>query len=49
VAAGWGHRSRAPGRHRVFNALRDNLGWVNRGGHAAIRLHDLRHTFVVVA
>lgn len=33
--------------HRVFNALRDQLGWVNRGGHAAIRLHDLRHTFVV--
>jgi integrase len=33
--------------HRVFNALRDRLGWVNRGGHAAPRLHDLRHTFVV--
>ncbi len=33
--------------HRVFNALRDRLGWVNRGGHIAIRLHDLRHTFVV--
>jgi len=33
--------------HRVFNALRDQLGWVNRGGHAAIRLHDLRHTFAV--
>ncbi len=33
--------------HRVFNTLRDRLGWVNRGGHAAIRLHDLRHTFVV--
>jgi len=33
--------------HRVFNVLRDQLGWVNRGGHAAIRLHDLRHTFVV--
>ena len=33
--------------HRVFNILRDGLGWVNRGGHAAIRLHDLRHTFVV--
>lgn len=29
--------------HRVFNALRDNLGWVNRGAHAAPRLHDLRH------
>jgi len=33
--------------HRVFNELRDSLGWVNRGGHAAPRLHDLRHTFVV--
>ena len=33
--------------HRVFNALRDRLGWANRGGHAAPRLHDLRHTFVV--
>lgn len=27
--------------------LRDRLDWANRGGHAAIRLHDLRHTFVV--
>ena len=35
--------------HRVFNALRDQLGWVNRGGHAAIRLHDLRHTFATHA
>jgi len=33
--------------HRVFNALRDSLGWPNRGGHAAPRLHDLRHTFAV--
>jgi integrase len=33
--------------HRVFNALRDNLCWVNRGAHAAPRLHDLRHTFAV--
>jgi integrase len=33
--------------HRVFNELRDRLGWVNRGGHAAPRLHDLRHTFAV--
>lgn len=33
--------------HRVFNALRDSLGWVNRGAHAAPRLHDLRHTFAV--
>mgnify|MGYP001557984248 CR=1 FL=1 len=33
--------------HRVFNALRDSLGWVNRGAHDAPRLHDLRHTFAV--
>lgn len=33
--------------HRVFGALRDSLGWVNRGGHDVQRLHDLRHTFVV--
>lgn len=33
--------------HRVFNALRDSFGWVNRGAHAAPRLHDLRHTFAV--
>jgi integrase len=33
--------------HRVFNALRDSLGWLNRGAHAAPRLHDLRHTFAV--
>ncbi|MFM0557094.1 tyrosine-type recombinase/integrase [Paraburkholderia sediminicola] len=33
--------------HRVFNSLRDSLGWVNRGAHTAPRLHDLRHTFAV--
>lgn len=33
--------------HRVFNALRDGLGWVNRGAHDAPRLHDMRHTFAV--
>jgi integrase len=33
--------------HRVFNTLRDSLAWVNRGAHAAPRLHDLRHTFAV--
>jgi integrase len=33
--------------HRVFNRLRDRLNWVNRGAHAAPRLHDLRHTFAV--
>lgn len=33
--------------HRVFNSLRDGLDWVNRGAHAAPRIHDLRHTFAV--
>jgi len=33
--------------HRVFNMLRERLGLANRGGHAAPRLHDLRHTFAV--
>jgi integrase len=33
--------------HRVFGALRDGLDLPNRGGHAATRLHDLRHTFAV--
>ncbi|NEX23693.1 tyrosine-type recombinase/integrase [Thiorhodococcus mannitoliphagus] len=32
---------------RIFQQLREQLGWVNRGAHAAPRLHDLRHTFVV--
>ena len=32
---------------RVFEQLRQHLGWVNRGSHAAIRVHDLRHTFIV--
>jgi len=27
--------------------MREHLGWVNRGSHAAIRIHDLRHTFIV--
>lgn len=33
--------------NRVFNLLRDRLDWINRGAHAAPRLHDLRHTFAV--
>lgn len=33
--------------HRIFKSLRERLGWVNRGGHATPRLHDLRHTFAV--
>lgn len=32
---------------RVFNSLRGQLGWVNRGAHNGPRIHDLRHTFVV--
>ncbi|OGA49935.1 MAG: integrase [Betaproteobacteria bacterium RIFCSPLOWO2_12_FULL_63_13] len=32
---------------RVFRQLRTQLGWPNRGTHAAPRVHDLRHTFVV--
>ena len=32
---------------RVFEQLREHLGWVNRGSHAAIRVHDLRHSFIV--
>jgi len=33
--------------NRVFQHLRNQLCWVNRGAHAAPRIHDLRHTFVV--
>jgi len=33
--------------HRVFAALREHLGWRNRGSHHAPRIHDLRHSFVV--
>jgi integrase len=33
--------------HRVFAALREHLGWRNRGTHHAPRIHDLRHSFVV--
>jgi integrase len=33
--------------NRVFQRLRDQMGWVNRGAHTAPRIHDLRHTFVV--
>ena len=33
--------------HRVFEELREHLGWRNRGTHHAPRIHDLRHTFVV--
>ena len=33
--------------HRVFGQLREQLGWANRGAHAQIRIHDLRHSFIV--
>ncbi|MFN9451314.1 MAG: tyrosine-type recombinase/integrase [Rubrivivax sp.] len=33
--------------HRVFDELREQLAWCNRGNHHAPRIHDLRHTFVV--
>jgi integrase len=49
-----GSRGSLPGQplgerqvHRVFSQLREQLHWVNRGAHAAPRLHDLRHTFAV--
>ena len=32
--------------HWVFAQLRTQLGWTARGGHAAPRIHDLRHTFI---
>ena len=32
---------------RVFNGLREHLGWANCGAHDAPRIHDLRHTFAV--
>lgn len=30
----------------VFQTLRAELGWQPRGGHRAVRIHDLRHTFI---
>lgn len=32
--------------HHTFAKLRDQMGWVARGGHPAPRIHDLRHTFI---
>ncbi len=32
--------------HWVFERIRKELGWTARGGHAAPRIHDLRHTFI---
>ncbi len=33
--------------HRIFEQLRKQLGWVDRGTHGATRVHDLRHAFAV--
>ena len=33
--------------HRIFEQLRKQLGWVDRGSHGAPRVHDLRHAFAV--
>jgi integrase len=33
--------------HHIFARLRQKLGWVDRGGHGAPRLHGLRHSFAV--
>lgn len=32
--------------NKVFQKLRTNLGWTARGGHGAVRIHDLRHTLI---
>lgn len=32
---------------KVFDGLRDQCKWINRGTHDAPRIHDLRHAFVV--
>jgi len=33
--------------HRMFAQLRQQLGWIDRGGHGQPRVHDLRHSFAV--
>ena len=33
--------------HRIFEQLRKQLGWVDRGSHGRPRVHDLRHSFAV--
>lgn len=32
--------------HWVFQHLRQDIGLIPRGGHGAVRIHDLRHTFI---
>jgi integrase len=33
--------------HRIFDQLRQQLRWVDRGNHGAPRIHDMRHSFTV--
>ena len=33
--------------HRVFRQLSAQLGWINRGAHESLRIHELRHSFAV--
>lgn len=33
--------------HRVFRELAIRLGWINRGAHEELRIHELRHSFAV--
>jgi len=33
--------------HRIFEQLRRQLRWVDRGAHGHPRVHDLRHSFAV--
>jgi integrase len=33
--------------HRIFDDLRRQLSWVDRGSHGTPRIHDLRHAFAV--
>ncbi|MBC7939954.1 MAG: tyrosine-type recombinase/integrase [Chitinophagaceae bacterium] len=33
--------------HRIFEQLRKQLGWVDRGSHGTPRVHDLRHSMAV--
>lgn len=41
-----GHRLTLSTVEWTFQRLREQLGWVARGGHAHPRIHDMRHTFI---
>ncbi len=43
----FGQRLQLASVGRVFAAIRERLGWRNRGAHHAPRVYDLRHTFAV--